>query len=162
MVAVLSPEPFIREMRRQDIARVLAIEEASYEFPWTRGIFADCLRVGYRCKLLELEQSPAAYAIVSHALDEAHLLNLCVAGEFRRRGLARILLGQVIAEMRIVGAARLFLEVRPSNQGALRLYESMRFRRIGRRPGYYPAHEGREDALVMVHHLDEDGLESAD
>jgi ribosomal-protein-alanine N-acetyltransferase len=143
-------------MRRSDVATVYAIERASYPFPWTRGILADCLKVGYDCRVLTVDSMIAAYAIVTRAIDEAHLLNLCVSSDYRRQGLARLLLEQIKNEARAIGANRLFLEVRPSNRSALRLYRSSDFRLIGRRPGYYPAEGAREDALVMVCHLDDD------
>ncbi|MEE4303405.1 MAG: ribosomal protein S18-alanine N-acetyltransferase [Wenzhouxiangella sp.] len=154
MAAVLSPRVGVRAMARGDLDAVTRIETASYPFPWTRGIFQDCLRVGYRCHVLEADGVIAGYGIVSHALDEAHLLNLCIHPEQRRGGLARLLLEHVVGEARVGAANRLFLEVRPSNEAAVALYRSSGFRAIGRRPGYYPADEGREDAMVMVLHLD--------
>jgi ribosomal-protein-alanine N-acetyltransferase len=110
--------------------------------------------VGYRCHVLEADGEIAGYGIVSHALDEAHLLNLCIHPDQRRGGLARLMLEYVVREARVGAANRLFLEVRPSNEAAVALYRSSGFRAIGRRPGYYPADEGREDAMVMVLHLD--------
>ncbi|HSH26390.1 MAG TPA: ribosomal protein S18-alanine N-acetyltransferase [Wenzhouxiangella sp.] len=154
MSAVLSPRVDIRAMLRGDLSVVAQIDEASYPYPWTRGIFQDCLRVGYRCRVLEADSEIAGYAIVSHALDEAHLLNLCIHPEQRGSGLARLLLEHVIREAQVGRADRLFLEVRPSNKAAVTLYKSSGFRTIGRRPGYYPAGQGREDAMVMVLHLD--------
>ncbi len=141
-------------MRRSDVSAVYAIEKASYPFPWTRGILVDCLKVGYDCRVLTLDACIAAYAIVTQAVDEAHLLNLCVSADHRRQGLARLLLEQIKNETRLTGARRLFLEVRPSNPGAVKLYRSSGFRLIGRRPGYYPAEGEREDALVMVCRFD--------
>jgi len=154
MVAVLSPHVAVRSMVRGDLDSVNEIESASYPFPWTRGIFRDCLRVGYRCHVLDVEGRVSGYAIVSHALDEAHLLNLCIHPDQRRSGLASFLLDHVLREVQIAAADRLFLEVRPSNKAAVKLYKRQGFHVIGRRPGYYPAHEGREDAMVMVLHLD--------
>lgn len=154
MAAVLSPRLAVRAMLRRDLDAVSEIEQASYPFPWTRGIFQDCLRVGYRCQVLSTDEGIVGYAIVSHTLDEAHLLNLCIHPECRRGGLASLLLDHVVREAQVGDAHRLFLEVRPSNKAAVRLYKSNGFRTIGRRPGYYPADEGREDALVMVRHLD--------
>lgn len=156
MSAVVEPKIEIRAMRRSDVATVYAIERASYPFPWTKGILVDCLKVGYHCRVLTVDASIAAYAILTQAVGEAHLLNLCVASTHRRQGLARLLLEQIKIEMRATGAKRLFLEVRPSNPGAVSLYRTSGFRLIGRRPGYYPAEEAREDALVMVCHLDSD------
>lgn len=155
MAAVMEARIEIRAMRRLDIASVNAIEQASYPFPWTKGIFKDCLRVGYNCRVLTLNGQIGAYAVVTQAVDEAHLLNLCVAQNFRRQGLARLLLEQVMDEVQVLGVARMFLEVRPSNPQAIALYNSCGFRKIGRRPGYYPADGGREDALVLVCRIDD-------
>lgn len=156
MAAVLSPSVQLRAMARGDLADVSDIEVASYPYPWTKGIFQDCLRVGYRCHVVEVDGALSGYGIVSHALEEAHLLNLCIHPERRRGGLADLLLDHVVREARIVGSTRLFLEVRPSNKGAVALYRKSGFRVIGRRPGYYPAASGREDAMVMVLHLDDE------
>lgn len=140
-------------MRRGDLDAVMAIEAASYPEPWTRGIFRDCLLAAYRCRVLLHERRVIGYAIVSNALDEAHLLNLCVHPEHRGRGQAGRLLDHVTNEVREAGAQRLFLEVRPSNETAIHLYQRRGFKVIGRRPGYYPDGDGREDAMVMVRHL---------
>ncbi|NBB94041.1 MAG: ribosomal protein S18-alanine N-acetyltransferase [Gammaproteobacteria bacterium] len=153
MSAVLTPRVAVRAMARCDLDAVSRIETASYPFPWTRGIFQDCMRVGYRCHVLDFDRAVAGYCVVSHALDEAHLLNLCIHPERRREGLALLLLEHLVREAQLGSADRLFLEVRPSNVAAVALYERSGFRAIGRRPGYYPADEGREDAIVMVRHL---------
>lgn len=156
MAAVLIPRVAVRAMARRDLDAVDAIETASYPFPWTRGIFQDCLRVGYRCHVLDVDDAVAGYGVVSHAFEEAHLLNLCIHPDHRRSGLARLLLDHVVREAQVASANRLFLEVRPSNEAAVALYRRRGFRKIGRRPGYYPDGEGREDAIVMVLHLPAD------
>lgn len=153
MAAVLSPRLSIRAMSRYDLDLVNDIEQASYPYPWTRGIFRDCLRVGYHCHVLEADGALAGYGIVSLAVEEAHLLNLCIHPGRRRGGLAAVLLEHLMEEALIGGAGRMFLEVRPSNEAAVALYRSRGFRIIGRRPGYYPTDHGREDAVVMVRHL---------
>ena len=151
MSAVLSPRLEVRRMLRADLSAVHAIEEASYPFPWSRGIFADCLRVGYRCHVLTEDDVVRGYAIVSYALEESHLLNLCIHPERRRGGLAGMMLEHLLREARLASASRMFLEVRPSNRAAVGLYKRFGFRIIGRRPGYYPEEGGREDAVVMVY-----------
>jgi len=155
MAAVLQPEIAIRPMRRDDVRHVYAIEQASYPYPWTQGVFSDCMRVGYCCRVAEVDRGIGGYMILSAAAGEAHLLNLCVAPSLRGTGLARRLLDTALIEARLLKAHRLFLEVRPSNRRAIELYRRNDFRVIGKRPGYYPADEGREDALVMVRHLGE-------
>ncbi|MBS3742890.1 MAG: ribosomal protein S18-alanine N-acetyltransferase [Wenzhouxiangellaceae bacterium] len=159
MVAVLKPEYVIRPMRRSDADAVHEIEQDSYPYPWSRGIFSDCMRIGYCCRVAECTSGAGGdiggYAILSAAAGEAHLLNLCVAPAHRRQGLGQLLLDGVFIDARLLRARRLFLEVRPSNHGAVALYRQNEFRVIGRRPDYYPGYEGREDALVMVHHLED-------
>lgn len=141
--------PLLRKLSQEDLDRLEAIEQASYDFPWTRGIFSDCIRVGYGCYGLQLGDDLVAYAIHNWAAGESHLLNLCVHPQWRKRGLARLLLEHVISRAVTLGCERLLLEVRPSNPAALKLYEERGFAVIGRRGGYYQASGGREDAIVM-------------
>lgn len=155
MVAVLHPSVAIRPMRREDLRHVYAIEKASYPFPWTQGVFADCLRVGYCCRVADVDRGIGGYAIISAAAGEAHLLNLAVAPSMRSQGVGRLLLDAALVEARLLRAQRIFLEVRPSNERAVDLYRLNGFRVIGKRPGYYPADGGREDAMVLVRHLDD-------
>ncbi len=153
---VITRDPELRLMRAADLSTVAGMERAAYEYPWTEGIFRDCLRVGYHCLVLEGDGgSLQGYAIMSVAADEAHLLNLCIRSNRRRCGLGRDLLRQLLADARLAGARRMFLEVRPSNEAALALYASEGFVEIGRRPRYYRAREGREDAVVLARDLDD-------
>lgn len=140
----------LREMRERDLARVVEIERRAYEFPWSSGIFADCLRVGYLCRVLELAGRIEAYGIMVVALDEAHILNLCVETLWQGHGLGRALLRALLELARSRGARTAVLEVRPSNGRALRLYEHLGFSEVGVRKGYYPARSGREDALLLA------------
>ncbi len=154
MAAVLQHNLKVRPMRRADLKRVREIETSVYPWPWSDGIFADCIRIGYCCRVAELEGRIVGYAILSVAVGEAHLLNLCVAPESRRAGIGQTLLDTMCLEAVLRQGYRMFLEVRPSNKAAIKLYRANDFHVIGRRPGYYPAQGGREDALVMVRHLD--------
>lgn len=140
----------LRPMHEADLDQVMAIELQAYPFPWTRGIFRDCLVAGYPAWLLVEHGQPIGYGVVSVALDEAHILNVCVAPGQQGRGLGRKLLRALVEGARARGAERVFLEVRPSNPHAIALYHSEGFNEIGRRPRYYPAHNGREDAIVMA------------
>ncbi|MBD8899314.1 ribosomal protein S18-alanine N-acetyltransferase [Rhodanobacter sp. DHG33] len=149
MAAVAKPASHMRLMRMDDLDAVAAIEQASYDFPWTRGIFADCIKAGHPCWVLCIGEEVAGYGILSVAAGEAHVLNICISAEHRGLGLGRHLLGRLLDVARWSGAQHVFLEVRPSNPLAKVLYESVGFHEIGRRPRYYPAREGREDAIVM-------------
>lgn len=148
-------QPRVRPMVRNDLTAVMRIEKRAYEFPWTRGIFKDCINAGYCCQVMELHAGLVGYGILSVALDEAHLLNLCIAPEWQGRGLAASLLWHLLELARIYGAGTLFLEVRPSNIAAVRLYTGAGFCEVGSRQGYYPAGRGRrEDAVIMARQLD--------
>jgi [ribosomal protein S18]-alanine N-acetyltransferase len=144
------PLPRMRPMRRDDLSQVLAIEEAVCPFPWTLGIFQDCLRVGYCCWLMELDETVVGYGVVSVVIDESHILNLCIHPEWQGRGLGHKLIRMLLKISRRHGAKTAFLEVRAGNRAALALYTRLGFVQVGRRRDYYPATEhGREDAIVM-------------
>lgn len=149
------PEPAytLAPMQETDLDAVLAIEAAVYSHPWTRANFADSLRTGYQCWTARRDGGLTGYFVLSVALGEAHLLNLSVALPCQRRGYGRALLGEIVALARSLQAQRLFLEVRPSNRAAIMLYQGSEFRQLAVRRGYYPAHGGREDALVFTRHL---------
>ncbi len=151
MVAILKqPYPQLRRMRLEDIEQVIAIEMASYEYPWTYGIFRDCLGAGYQCSVLTQALEIVGYGILSVAAAEAHILNVCVAPEHRGRGKGRRIVKRMIELARWQRATRVFLEVRPTNLNAVKLYYGLGFNEIGTRLNYYPSRRGREDATVMA------------
>lgn len=143
----------VRPMTYADIEAVMEIEARAYPFPWSDAIFRDCMRVGYACHVLEGPVWLEGYGVLSVGAGESHLLNLCVRPESEGRGLARQLLSYLLEEARRRGAGTTFLEVRPSNPRAVRLYQGMDFCEVGVRRGYYPDAKGREDALVMARSL---------
>jgi len=149
MSAVLKDQPRLARMGTNDLDEVLDIERAVYSHPWTRGNFLDSLNAGYHCHTYRLGNELLGYFAVIVAVGEAHLLNLSVSAARQRQGIGSALLREVIRVGRERGAKHLFLEVRPSNASALALYDGSGFERVGERRGYYPAHEGREDALVL-------------
>lgn len=141
-------------MTTDDLSAVAGLEAASYEFPWTRGIFHDCLRVGYDCEVLEDDAGKLlGYCILAVALDEAHILNLCVSLEHRGQGLGGSLLDRLLSKARQSNCRRIFLEVRPSNGAALALYAGRDFEQVGLRRDYYRSANGREDAVVLAREL---------
>ena len=141
--------PLIRQMTADDLDYVVEIDQAAYPFPWTRGIFADCIRAGYDCFSLQAGEDLIAYTVQSNAAGENHLLNLCVAPDWQRKGYGKLMLNHAIRLARQQQCTSMFLEVRPSNPTGYRLYEQQGFVIVGKRPGYYRANEGREDAIVM-------------
>ena len=151
MSAVLQePTPKIRPMSADDVADVIEVEHSAYTHPWSEGILRDCLRVGYSCWVCELGEQIVGHAVMSVAVGEAHLLNICVGPKWQGRGLGRRLLRRMLRIARERNTDTMFLEVRASNDCARGLYESEGFGEIGRRHDYYPAADGREDAIVYA------------
>ncbi|MGH8461039.1 MAG: ribosomal protein S18-alanine N-acetyltransferase [Stenotrophobium sp.] len=141
-------------MQASHVPQVMEIELRAYPFPWTEGIFNDCLRSGYSAWVLaDADGSLHGYAVMTMAVGEAHVLNLCIDPDVQRQGLGRTLLAHLMRLARAGHCTVLLLEVRKSNKAALRLYESMQFERVGIRKGYYPAADGREDACVLCHDI---------
>ena len=157
-----APALQLTAMTSADLDAVLAVEQAAYAFPWTRGNFIDSLAAGYRARLLRAAGrsggAVAGYTVAMEGVGELHLLNLTVAPDWQRRGLARLLLDDLCEHARVRRLGQLWLEVREGNARARVLYERYGFATIGRRRGYYPAGLGRrEDAIVMgmtLHGLD--------
>lgn len=145
----MSVEPKLRPMTASDLDAIMAIERVNFPFPWTEGNFKDSMNSGYMCLVMEQGKQLMGYAVLMMVLDEAHLLNISVAQSHQGQGWGRYLLVQMMEIGREKGGRNMFLEVRPSNHSALGLYESMGFNEMGIRPGYYPAHNGREDAVLM-------------
>ena len=143
------PEGHIRPMLEMDLPEVADIEQRSYAFPWSENICRDCLRVGYTCRALDLAGQIIGYGVMSRGAGEGHILNLCVREEFRIVGFGRRLLEHMLERAAASGVGEAFLEVRPSNLAAIRLYQRLGFEQIGIRRGYYQAPDGREDAIVL-------------
>lgn len=143
------PEVLVRPMMEMDLPEVAAIEAASYVFPWSENIFRDCLRVGYTCRALDLAGQIIGYGVMSLGAGEAHILNVCVREQYRIVGFGRRLLAHLLERAVAGGVTEAFLEVRPSNLAAIRLYHRLGFEQIGIRRGYYQAPDGREDAIVL-------------
>lgn len=139
----------IRLLEPEDLPAMLDIERQSHSHPWSEGVFLDCFKPGYRLWGACLGDSLVGYAVVTYMFDEVHLLNLCVQPRGRRRGTGKLLLRHLVAEALREGMNQVLLEVRVSNSAAYKLYRKEGFEEVGRRPGYYPAPSGREDARVM-------------
>lgn len=144
-----APRVALRPMQEPDIPAVATLEAAAYQFPWSEGIFRDCLRVGYTCRVVEVAATVVGYGIMSMGAGEAHILNLCIRADLRNRGIGRRVLAYLLERARAAGMLEAFLEVRPSNVAAIRLYQAAGFEQVGVRRGYYQAVGGREDAAVL-------------
>ncbi len=149
MSALLESMPRYRRMRAADVDAIIEIENEVYPQPWTRGNFNDSLRTGYQCWVLEAGGELVGYSVFIIAAGEAHLLNLSIASAWQRRGYGREMLKFLRKLARDCNAGKMYLEVRPSNIAGRRLYASAGFSEIATRRGYYLAHDGREDAVIM-------------
>ena len=141
-----------RRMTPADLIQVSDIERRSYDFPWSHGVFRDCLLAGYASFVLERDNEIVGYCILSVAAGEAHILNLCVDPGYRKLGYGNQLLDQALDYAQAEDVEQVFLEVRPSNAAAVALYRKKGFRQIAERPAYYRAHngQGKEDAAVFA------------
>lgn len=148
-------EPTMRPMLDSDVEQVMVIENEVYRHGWTAGIFHDCLRVHYSCWVMEQDGELVGYGILSAAAGEAHILNIAIAPHLQGHGRGRTFMHFLLETARHHGADTAFLEVRPSNRIALKLYDSLGFNQVGVRRDYYPSDRGREDAIIMARSLDD-------
>lgn len=142
-----------RRMTLDDVAGVIEVEKEVYEFPWTERIFSDCIRVGYQCWLAQNQDGVVGHAVISVTAGESHMLNLSIARRFQRRGYGSRFIEFLVAQARAHQAETMLLEVRPSNIAAINCYNAAGFSEIGSRKDYYPANNGREDALLFARHI---------
>lgn len=149
MSAVPIPQLQYRRMRMADLPVVAQLEKSLYAFPWSLGNFRDSVTAGYDCWIVAHGETVIGYAVLMVALDEAHLLNFAIAGEWQNQGVGRGFLGHMVDVAKVAGCQIVYLEVRPSNLAARHLYRTMGFQQIAIRPEYYPAVSGREDALFL-------------
>ena len=147
------PRTSIRDMTHHDLSMVSDIERRSYEFPWSHGVFRDCLLAGYQNIVLLRGDAVAGYGVLSVAAGEAHVLNVCVHPDYRSRGYGEKLLDEMLYRARAASVRQIFLEVRPSNERAIALYRKKGFHQVANRPAYYQSQQGREDAAVLVKKL---------
>ncbi len=138
-----------RPMRLSDLGPILEIEQQVYNFPWSDKTFRDCLSVGYLCWVCERVDQVVAYGILSIGAGEAHVMNICVSPRVQRQGYGVAMMNKLIEVALENRTQSLLLEVRPTNFSALEMYRKMGFNEIGVRKAYYPAPNGREDALML-------------
>ncbi len=150
MSSVTAFDHEIVKMTFTDLPFVLKIERRGYTHPWSEGIFRDCINSGYECWLLTYLGKVIGHGIMTVAAGESHVLNVCFHPECQGHGFGRIMVEHLVGRARVANARRMYLEVRPSNLIAYKLYESLGFNEVGVRPNYYPAFVGREDALVLA------------
>lgn len=140
-------------MSEARLDEVVAIERRAYAHPWTRGNFADSLRSGYQAQMLCAGDAVIGYFVAMRGVDEVHLLNITVDPACQGQGWGRVMLDALAIWSRAQDAQWLWLEVRTGNVRAQQVYQRYGFRRVGERKHYYPAAQGREDAIVMSYKL---------
>jgi ribosomal-protein-alanine N-acetyltransferase len=146
----------LRRLEAGDLDTVEVIERASYPTPWSRSMFAAELRkpssIAIGAYLEETKGEIVGYAIISRYVDAWHVMNIAVAPDYRRRGIATTLLERLFEVTATDSRRGYTLEVRVSNRDAIRLYERLGFEPRGVRRGYYT--DTREDALIMWRETD--------
>lgn len=156
--ALDAQEARLELMRADGLERVMQVENAAYDWPWKEANIVDSIQSGYPCVMLvaggdrvtDADSTLLGYYIAMQGVDEVHLLNITVNPQFQRQGWARVMLDALVLWSRGVSAQWLWLEVRISNQRAIKVYEAYGFRRVGQRKAYYPnGTAAREDAIVM-------------
>jgi len=142
----------LQTMASTDLEAVIRNENRAYPFPWTIGMFAECLKdQQFDCRIGLLGEETVAHGVLSTGAGEAHVLNVCIARRYQGHGYGRTMMLHLLERAWFRHAAQtVFLEVRPSNLVATALYQSLGFVEVGRRRNYYPAAVGHEDACVMA------------
>jgi len=148
--SVLAKEIVFQTMTEADLDDILVVENVSHAHPWSVGIFQDCLRVGYYSPILKDDEDIISYGVMSLAVEEAHIFNVCVATAYRGKGFGLQMMEHLLSVATEKNTKSVFLEVRPSNEVAIQLYNKIGFLEVGVRKDYYPSKNGREDALIFA------------
>lgn len=144
----------IRSMTEMDIDNVYAIEKNVHVAPWSRDILRDCVRVGYDCRVLEIntDNNPIVVGYIICRINNncAHILNFCIAKSFQSKGYGRKFLKNILNSLiQLSRIDSVVLEVRPSNKTALGLYHSMGFEQVEIKSAYYTDNDKPEDAILL-------------
>ncbi len=156
----MSEFSYLDQMQEKDLPWVLALEQRSYDFPWSLQGFENSLEQGLNYLFYSAQGDKLGYCCLLPVLDEVQILNVCVAPEYQKKGVAKKALKSLLAKLQESVYQIVLLEVRCSNTPAIKLYQSLGFRQNGLRKDYYRAHcwdnsqqcliENKEDAILMV------------
>ena len=140
----------IKPFSFEHLPSIVAIEQQIHVSPWSQALFADSLINKHWCHAMYADPKELlAYSVATVAVGECHLLNIGVAKQHQRQGIARKLMQHLLDQCRREAVSDIFLEVRPSNQAAIQLYSTFGFQQVGVRKNYYPGIDRREDAWVF-------------
>lgn len=152
MVRKTVTEIVIDDMRPEDVPEVLAIERVSFTTPWSGTLFMNEIYKPLSLpKVARSGDKIVGYICANQVIDEGHILNVTVHPEHRGQGMAAELLRYMIGILADRGCTVIYLEVRISNEAALRMYEKAGFRIISVRKRYYTSPE--EEAVIMALHI---------
>ncbi|WP_242604467.1 ribosomal protein S18-alanine N-acetyltransferase [Legionella gresilensis] len=147
----------VRSMQFSDLDEVYGIELQGHRAPWSRNIISDCILVGYDCQVLEQETDNkkiiVGYIISRETYTVYHILNLCIMPSMQGKGLGKYLLQTAIDKLKGSYIDSIILEVRPSNQPAIALYEHFGFQKDSIKKDYYQDSGGLEDAWLLRKNL---------
>lgn len=142
-------ELILREMREDDLPEILKIERESFSTPWSEYSFLNEIYKKYAISRVAMfERNIVGYICTNYVLHEAHILNLAVHPDFRRQGIATVLMDEALKELKKKGCVFIYLEVRASNISAIKFYELFKFKVVDVRKKYYI--DPNEDALLMM------------
>lgn len=137
-------------LSKENVSEMLLIEESAHAVPWSQDVFERCFDSKYHAWGVTIGDALIGFVIFSMQVGECHILNLCIHSAYQGNGYGRQLLEYALEVAKQKQAGIAFLEVRRSNSKALALYHKMGFIQVGERKGYYPAAEGREDAILFA------------
>jgi ribosomal-protein-alanine N-acetyltransferase len=132
------------------LSTLMSVENACHSHPWSQATMQSCLQGRYFNGAVISQGQLQGFYIGEVAGPDHTLMDICVAPQFQRQGIAKALLNDFIAVSEAANAENLFLEVRASNIGAISLYQWVGFSEVGVRKNYYPSDNGNEDAILMA------------
>lgn len=154
---VLSENIRLRPMQESDLPGVYRLEVFSQPVPWPLWFFRRQLRTDASCWVLEEGTEIIGFGILAFVKDRAHIMNMCIAPEYRHRGLGRHIMLHLLGVARHRCCRQAWLEVRPTNRTAILLYRKLGFRTKQVRKGFYPGRRGRQNGLVMARSIRDRG-----
>ena len=136
-----------------DLPEVLAIEVQAHSHPWSEKTFLSNFGKRYINHVIMLDDKVVGYFVASYVAGEVTLMNIAISPVYQGAGLGRALLNYLKTFSLSLSQQEIWLEARASNTPAIKLYQALDFVEVDIRPAYYPADNGREDAIIMCCYL---------